>query len=283
MSAAGMIQIPPRSMAGDVGALLSVSAGVGAAEDGDGGAVANGDVGSAAATAGEGDGDLGIATHAATTTRTASTPSMATARTFIVASFERGRAATTRIRGLEHPRDASTAARVSTTTRSAASRHAERCARPTASRRPDGPAYSPCSERRASACATAAASSGTDSDGPMAAAAGDQQPEAHRGARRRRPGGVLPALGRRLRRRDAALRLVASRHVVHHRISAISRSPACQEGRLRAGRLAPAVGFEPTTKRLTVTRSTTELRRSEGPTGPARPRVGAPSRRRGRG
>ena len=89
--------------------------------------VANDDVGSAAATAGEGDGDLGIATHAATTTRTASTPSIAMARTFIVASFERGRAATTRIRGLEHPRDASTAARVSTTTRSAASRHAERC------------------------------------------------------------------------------------------------------------------------------------------------------------
>ena len=28
--------------------------------------------------------------------------------------------------------------------------------------------------------------------------------------------------------------------------------------------LAPAVGFEPTTKRLTAARSTTELRRSEG-------------------
>src|SRR5690242_12613522 len=29
-------------------------------------------------------------------------------------------------------------------------------------------------------------------------------------------------------------------------------------------RVAPAVGFEPTTKRLTAARSTTELRRSEG-------------------
>src|SRR4051812_16712077 len=32
--------------------------------------------------------------------------------------------------------------------------------------------------------------------------------------------------------------------------------------------LAPAVGFEPTTWRLTAARSTTELRRSEGPPSP---------------
>ena len=48
-------------------------------------------------------------------------------------------------------------------------------------------------------------------------------------------------------------------------------------------KLAPAVGFEPTTKRLTAARSTTELRRSEGrtrrgvrrwrPEGPRRARV----------
>ena len=34
--------------------------------------------------------------------------------------------------------------------------------------------------------------------------------------------------------------------------------------------LAPAVGFEPTTKRLTAARSTTELRRSEGTVGTVR-------------
>ena len=33
------------------------------------------------------------------------------------------------------------------------------------------------------------------------------------------------------------------------------------------GRLAPAVGLEPTTKRLTAARSTTELRRNDGPPG----------------
>ena len=36
--------------------------------------------------------------------------------------------------------------------------------------------------------------------------------------------------------------------------------------------LAPAVGFEPTTKRLTAARSTTELRRSEGTVGTVRGR-----------
>src|SRR4051812_29971827 len=35
----------------------------------------------------------------------------------------------------------------------------------------------------------------------------------------------------------------------------------------RTARVAPAVGLEPTTKRLTAARSTTELRRSEGPPG----------------
>ena len=41
-------------------------------------------------------------------------------------------------------------------------------------------------------------------------------------------------------------------------------------------KMAPAVGFEPTTKRLTAARSTTELRRSEGPSGAGRGAVAAP-------
>src|SRR6185295_6340864 len=45
--------------------------------------------------------------------------------------------------------------------------------------------------------------------------------------------------------------------------------------------VAPAVGLEPTTKRLTAARSTTELRRSEGPIRPRGPTVaGRPGPRR---
>src|SRR5437762_10968678 len=47
-------------------------------------------------------------------------------------------------------------------------------------------------------------------------------------------------------------------------------------------KMAPAVGLEPTTKRLTAARSTTELRRSEGRRARERPPTRAPSRRRSR-
>jgi hypothetical protein len=49
---------------------------------------------------------------------------------------------------------------------------------------------------------------------------------------------------------------------------------------IHSGVLAPAVGFEPTTKRLTAARSTTELRRSEVTVGET---IRAPSRRRAEG
>ena len=50
--------------------------------------------------------------------------------------------------------------------------------------------------------------------------------------------------------------------------------------------LAPAVGLEPTTKRLTAARSTTELRRSEDTRDPSEPEPQAswaPGRRRAKG
>ena len=46
-----------------------------------------------------------------------------------------------------------------------------------------------------------------------------------------------------------------------------------------SNRMAPAVGFEPTTWRLTAARSTTELRRSEGPPRAIAAAVGAARRK----
>jgi hypothetical protein len=46
----------------------------------------------------------------------------------------------------------------------------------------------------------------------------------------------------------------------------------------RLGKLAPAVGFEPTTWRLTAARSTTELRRNEAAVVPAAMRPSRPRR-----
>ena len=45
--------------------------------------------------------------------------------------------------------------------------------------------------------------------------------------------------------------------------SVVVPGAATRVERVRTGELAPAVGLEPTTKRLTAARSTTELRRSE--------------------
>ena len=85
--AVGMTQVPPSATADDAGGSVCSAPGVGAAEGRDGEADVVG-VAPAEATAAEG--EVGAATHAATTTRTARTPSIAMARTFIVASFEHG-------------------------------------------------------------------------------------------------------------------------------------------------------------------------------------------------
>src|SRR4051794_23515579 len=66
--------------------------------------------------------------------------------------------------------------------------------------------------------------------------------------------------------------LAAARDVLDHEDALANLPP---------DRLAPAVGLEPTTKRLTAARSTTELRRSEVPRRKCRGR--APSRRRATG
>ena len=95
----------------------------------------------------------------------------------------------------------------------------------------------------------------------------------HRAQPRRRRAGRLghrPRPGRRPRRRTGDLRGSAggTRPAEWLADGAAPRTPVGGVGRHRrltlfgSGELAPAVGFEPTTKRLTAARSTTELRRN---------------------
>jgi hypothetical protein len=94
----GLTQVPPRTRAADVGAACRSAAGVGVAGERDGGAsVASGEAVTGVVAAGDGDGEVEAAPHAATMTVTTRQGSVPVPRHFILASSERGRGSAARV------------------------------------------------------------------------------------------------------------------------------------------------------------------------------------------